>query len=135
MRVALLLIGLAVPAIASAQTPDPGRVAFETRCARCHGADGAGGEMGPSIVQRLTTRDDAQLASLVRDGLPTRGMPANAVAEPELAALVKFLRTIERRPSNGSAPRTFQLTSGKTLAGRVTGEGFDDLQVRTADDR
>ena len=28
----------------------PGRKTFEGRCARCHGADGNGGEMGPPIV-------------------------------------------------------------------------------------
>ena len=36
----------------SGQNVDPGRKAFETRCAGCHGADGNGGEMGPSIVLR-----------------------------------------------------------------------------------
>jgi len=34
------------------QSSDPGRKSFESRCARCHGADGNGGEMGPSIVER-----------------------------------------------------------------------------------
>ena len=43
------------------QSSDPGRKSFESRCARCHGADGNGGEMGPSIVERLTARDDQQL--------------------------------------------------------------------------
>ncbi len=33
---------------------DAGRKVFESRCARCHGADGNGGEMGPPIVLRLT---------------------------------------------------------------------------------
>ena len=32
---------------------DSGRKVFESRCARCHGADGNGGEMGPPIVTRL----------------------------------------------------------------------------------
>ena len=50
-------------ALVPAQAPDPGRKIFESRCARCHGADGRGGEMGPSIVERLTTRDDQQLGS------------------------------------------------------------------------
>jgi alcohol dehydrogenase (cytochrome c) len=89
--------------------------------------------MGPSIVMRLTTRDDAQLAVLIREGLPARGMPANPVVDPELTALVTFLRTLERSSTAAPAPRTFQTTTGKVLEGRVTGEGFDDLQLRTAD--
>jgi alcohol dehydrogenase (cytochrome c) len=76
----LTIVGLAlfVPT-AQAQTLDPARQAFEVRCARCHGADGNGGEMGPSIVLRLVTQSDAQLTTLIRDGLPARGMPPTPV--------------------------------------------------------
>ena len=73
---AIVILGLAAAAPAlHAQTVDPGRKAFETRCARCHGGDGNGGEMGPPIVQRLTARDDEQLARLIHEGIPQRGMP------------------------------------------------------------
>src|SRR5713101_8474494 len=68
-----------------AQTVDPGHQAFESRCARCHGADGNGGDMGPGIAVRLTERDDQQLTSLIRDGLPARGMPPGDVTDPEMA--------------------------------------------------
>ena len=46
---------------ASRRRVDPGRRIFEARCARCHGADGNGGDMGPAIAQRLTPLDDQQL--------------------------------------------------------------------------
>ena len=118
------------------QNVEPGRKAFESRCARCHGADGNGGEMGPAITLRLTTRDDQQLASLIRDGLPARGMPPSDVADPELADLVKFLRTIQRRADSRPIVRMkLQTTAGKSLDGQVLGEGFDDLQLRTDDKR
>jgi len=78
-----------------AQAVDPGRRAFETRCARCHGADGRGGEMGPAIAERLTPLDDQQLMKLIREGQPLKGMPPNVVPDAEMADLVKFLRTIE----------------------------------------
>ena len=78
-----------------AQTVDPGRRAFESRCARCHGADGNGGDMGPAIAVRLTERDDQQLTSLIRDGLPARGMPPGDVANPEMADLVKYQRAFQ----------------------------------------
>ncbi len=52
------LLGMSSQAV---QPPDPGRKAFETRCASCHGADGNGGEMGPPIGLRLGARDDQQL--------------------------------------------------------------------------
>ena len=77
-----------------AQAVDPGRPAFEARCARCHGADGRGGEMGPAIAERLTPLDDQQLMKLIREGQPLKGMPPNVVPDTEMADLVKFLRTL-----------------------------------------
>ena len=135
MRILIVSVSLIlVSCRAGAQAPDPGRQAFDTRCVRCHAGDGTGGDMGPSIVTQLIALDDQQLGSLIRDGRPTRGMPASLVEGPELAAIVRFLRTIQRRPT-GPPPRTFQTVDGTSLEGRVTGEGFDDLQVRTTDGR
>ena len=114
------------------QSIDPGRAAFEGRCARCHGADGNGGEMGPPIALRITPLDDEQLAKTIRDGLPAKGMPPNIIEHPELAAIVKFLRTIQRRPSP-IVRATVKTTDGRALEGQVLGEGFDDLQLRTDD--
>jgi alcohol dehydrogenase (cytochrome c) len=135
MRTLLVLAALWLPAATLAQDVDPGRRAFETRCGRCHGADGKGAEMGPPIVERLRARDDGQLAALVRDGIPLRGMPPSVIDAGELTALVRFLRTIEREPAPAAAPRTFRTMSGGTIEGAVIGEGFNDLQVRTGDGR
>ena len=113
-----------------AQSGDPGRQTFEGRCATCHGADGGGGEMGPPIVLRLSKLDDSQLRKLIREGLPARGMPPNAVGETRMAGLVKFLRGIQR-----DAPPVVRVTvqsiEGTTLDGELLAEGLDDLQVRT----
>jgi alcohol dehydrogenase (cytochrome c) len=134
--VSVVLIGLSTAPALRAQTVDPGRGAFESRCARCHGADGNGGERGPSITERLTTRDDQQLTGLIRDGLPASGMPPSDVATTEMANLVKFLRTIQRRPdARPVVRRTIQTDEGKTLDGQVLGEGLDDLQLLTDDHR
>jgi alcohol dehydrogenase (cytochrome c) len=134
MRAFLLAIGVAVLAVpAAAQDVDAGRRTFETRCGRCHGAEGGGTEMGPAIVQRLKTRDDQQLATLIHDGIPLRGMPPNPMPDTELSALVRFLRTIQRDAEPDAPPRTFRTSDGRTITGVVTGEGFDDLQIRTAD--
>src|SRR4029453_13928951 len=50
-----------------------------------------------------------------------------------MTALVKFLRSIQRGPSAENARRTFERTDGKRLDGVVLAEGFDDVQLRTAD--
>ena len=129
-------LALLCAALLNAQTVDSGRQAFENRCARCHGADGNGGEMGPPIVLRLATRDDGQLIKLIHEGVPDRGMPPSVIPGPEMADLVKFLRTIQRRPDARPLRRlTLQTTAGATLDGEVLGEGFEDLQLRTGDKR
>jgi alcohol dehydrogenase (cytochrome c) len=118
-----------------AQGVDPGRRAFETRCARCHGADGRGGEMGPAIAERLTPLDDQQLMKLIREGQPLKGMPPNVVPDAEMGDLVKFLRTIERAGERPLVRMSVQTIDGRTLDGLVLGEGFDDLQLQTDDKR
>ena len=42
--------------------------------------------------------------ALVREGLPARGMPAVALADPELAHLVAYLRTL-RAAEASALPR------------------------------
>jgi len=138
MMVAWMILWLATGTPGQvAQKAEPGRKAYETFCSRCHGADGNGGEMGPPIGLRLATRDDQQLAALIRSGVPARGMPPSPIVNPQMAGLLKYLRTIQRRAAEVPAPRRLQLetTGGTALDGQVIGEGFDDLQLRTADDR
>ncbi len=113
-----------------AQDRDPGRATFESRCARCHSADGNGGDMGPAITPRLAARTDPQLATLIRSGVPLKGMPPNLVTAAEMPSLVRYLRTLERRAMDKPIVRmTVQTTDGQTLDGQVMGQGFDDLQL------
>ena len=133
-----LALGLFGPPAQAAQTVDPGRKAFETRCAACHGADGNGGEMGPPIGLRLSARDDQQLAELIRSGQPAKGMPPSQMGDAELADLVKHLRTIQRQAeANAPVVKRLQVrtTDGASLDGQVIGEGFDVAAVVTQPDR
>ena len=127
---------LAVPTLAAAQPPPQGqgRQVFETRCAVCHGADGHGGDTGPSIVFRLPLLPEAELHTLIRSGRPAKGMPPVPMADAELASLTRFLRGIERREPD-LVRRSVATTDGRTLDGLVVGEGFEDLQLRTDDKR
>jgi alcohol dehydrogenase (cytochrome c) len=137
LPVASLFLASLAAAHLLAQDADPGRVVFESRCARCHGSDGNGAEMGPAIRGRLAARNDQQLVSLIREGLPGQGMPAIQVTDAEMEPLTKFLRTLQPRGGREKPVVRLKVTTadGKTLDGEVLNQGFDDLQLRTADHR
>jgi alcohol dehydrogenase (cytochrome c) len=138
MRLSVGFFGaLLVASAALAQDADPGRVVFETRCSRCHGSDGNGAEMGPAIRGRLAARNDQQLVALIREGLPGQGMPAIQVSDAEMGPLTRFLRTLQPRMGREKpvARQKVTTTDGKTLDGEVLNQGFDDLQLRTGDQR
>jgi len=126
-----IALGLSAAAL---MAQDAGQKVFETTCGRCHGADGRGGEMGPAIVQRLAAHDDAQLTALIRKGLPGRGMPPSTVSDEEMPGLTRFLRRLQRTAEREPTEHlTATLTDGKALDGVVLAQGFDDVQLRTAD--
>ncbi len=73
-----------------------GRRIFEGSCVRCHGGDGAGGELGPSIVRSdgVGATAPEALRSLIRVGIPESGMPASSLDASELETLVTFVRSL-----------------------------------------
>jgi alcohol dehydrogenase (cytochrome c) len=130
-----MLVGLMLVAgTARAQNP-PGKELFEDRCGTCHGADGNGGEHARAITRAVPDLNDGQLTTLIREGLPARGMPGITVSDTELPALIAFARTL--RPRGGFQPyrKSFALTNGRSVDGLVVSEGAEDVQVRSDDKR
>jgi len=127
------------------QAQSSGRTQFENRCGVCHGGDGNGGEYAPGMVEKLATRTDAELATLIHDGLPGRGMPPTpGITGADLVQLTQFLRTLRPRAAAaaaptapaGPAPVSFALADGRILEGTPLTHGVaDDVQLRTADGR
>ncbi len=128
MRAAVL--GILVLAVLCAETP--GESQFKARCAGCHGGDGRGGDRGPAIAAKIAARDDAELAVLLRNGLPGAGMPGHAFSDPDLRQLTSFLRGLSAR---GEAPPRIAVRTmdGRTLEGVVRNQGESDLQLQTHD--
>ena len=104
MRVSIALTVCVIRKLAdAAQVPDPGRVVYASRCAGCHGTDGDGGELGPSITMRVPARTDEDLKTLFREGLPMAGMPAfPALTDAE----VRDLTPLFAHPSAARGLRT-----------------------------
>jgi len=128
----IIIIGGTRPALA--QPTNPGRAVYSTLCARCHGGDGTGGEIGPSIVNAVSTRRDAELTALIRDGRPDKGMPATQIGDVDLRALLAFLRSLRAASPAAPARRTISSDAG-TLSGVVLNETSADLQLLSDDNR
>ena len=131
--IAMVSAGLSLPA----QTPASGKQVFETRCAVCHGADGNGGEFAPGIVVRLAARTDSEIAAVVRNGLPNRGMPEVPLGDQALSDLVAYLRTLRppRRGEMAATEVTIETTDSRKLSGLAVNQSYEDMQLRMADGR
>ena len=131
---ALCVLLLLVATPSNAQTTDAGRLVFASRCASCHGTTGDGGELGPSIVMRVPARTDAELTTVIQQGLPTAGMPAfGNLSAPETRDLIAFLRTLRPREGSGPTRTRIVLTAGATLDGLILNQGIDDMQLLGGD--
>jgi alcohol dehydrogenase (cytochrome c) len=114
----------------SGQPADAGQQIFVARCASCHGSDGNGGELGPAITTRVPSRTDDDLRSLLRQGLPSSGMPAFAnLGAAEVSDLIRYLRTLRPRSGSGPARKTVTLGDGKSISGLALNESAVDLQL------
>jgi alcohol dehydrogenase (cytochrome c) len=124
-------LGLLFALLAAA--PQAGEREYQALCARCHGADGNGGEMGPEITTRIAVRIDDELAAVVREGLP--GMPGFPLEGEDMRELIAFLRTLP--PQDVSAPvrATVAMADGRTLEGVVLNRTSLDMQVLADDGR
>jgi len=120
---------------ASAQDVGSGRTVFASRCAACHGTEGGGGELGPSIVARVPLRADADLEAVIREGLPGAGMPSFAnLSKSESTSLIAFLRTLRPRAGTGPQRTSVTLADGSSLSGVVLNQSAGEMQV-LGDDR
>jgi mono/diheme cytochrome c family protein len=77
------------------ETPPPTPAAatvFAANCAGCHGQDGSGGARGPAI--RPTDKDEAELLTIIADGIAGTDMPAyrGRISEAEVRAVIDYLR-------------------------------------------
>ena len=117
---------------ALAQSPDPAAERFRARCSSCHGADGAGGEFGPDIVnpRRQGGFSTRPLTEIITRGIPEAGMPAFTLSAEELGQLTQWIERMRapaaQHPAEGdpAAGAAFFFGSGGCgSCHAVAGEG------------
>jgi cytochrome c oxidase cbb3-type subunit 3 len=102
-----------------------GGALFQQNCAFCHGRDAAGGETGPDLTRsKLVAQDVAgdQIAELLRQGRPEKGMPPFTFSATEVAELVAFIheQRSQAKLHNGSrrGVDVADLQTGNAAAGK-----------------
>ena len=76
---------------------DEGKRPFAVRCAPCHGLDGRGGEHAPGIVNtsEAQPQTDAGLASIIRSGIPDKGMPSfGFLPDQQIMEIVRYVHEL-----------------------------------------
>jgi alcohol dehydrogenase (cytochrome c) len=109
----------ASPAKKEPLPPATGQRSFESHCASCHGLDGRGGEHAHAIAtpQAAGALDDPALVQIIRDGIPSQGMPYfGSLSEPEIHAIITYLRLLTGenpvRPGRGNSAQGERLFLG-----------------------
>jgi PQQ-dependent dehydrogenase (methanol/ethanol family) len=89
-----------------------GDESYALKCAGCHGTDARGGEYGPPLAgnHRLRGRSVSWLRKVIRNGVPTGGMPPFNLPASELDALAALVHSL-------NSPAASQSVSGNRAAG------------------
>jgi cytochrome c oxidase cbb3-type subunit III len=92
-----------------------GEQSFVTYCSTCHGIDGRGGEHAPAIAHGPSVQElsDARLLSILRNGIPSGGMPSfRTLGSARLKLIINYLRALQGIPATSAV-------SGNPLRGRT----------------
>ncbi len=84
------------PYAGNAEAVAAGENLFQENCAKCHGGNAEGKGSRPSLKsERIRNATDGQLAWLLKNGNPYKGMPIwGALPEPERWQIVAYLRSL-----------------------------------------
>lgn len=107
-----MIVRFFVAAVACLTAQDA-RGLFQKQCSVCHG-DGHGTERGPNLANNRKVRgaSQADVLAIIRDGVPSRGMPAFALPQSDLDALTTLVRSL-------SAPAADSAVSGDIAKGKT----------------
>ncbi|HEY7191601.1 MAG TPA: c-type cytochrome [Vicinamibacterales bacterium] len=109
---------------------ESGRVRFASQCGFCHGRDAAGGESGPDLTRSPLVAADVRgdrIGPVVRSGRIDKGMPAFALSDADLTAIVAFVHDQKTQADAASGGRravdVADLQSGDASAGKKYFDG------------
>jgi PQQ-dependent dehydrogenase (methanol/ethanol family) len=104
---------------------------FRANCAPCHGLDAKGGGRGPDLSSGrwIHGSSDAEVFRTIEQGVPGTDMPANALEDSEIWAIVAYIRSLansgRQAPSGDPAAgeKIFWESAGCGTCHMVNGDG------------
>ena len=109
---------------------DSGRTRFASQCGFCHGRDAAGGETGPDLTRSALVAADVRgdrIGPMVRSGRIDKGMPAFALSDADLTAIVAFVHDQKAQADTATGGRravdVADLQTGDAAAGKKYFDG------------
>src|SRR5579863_6967549 len=115
---ALTFIAATFLSAQTAQQIDAGRASYQTRCARCHGADLGGGEApqlaGVNFLASWGTRSASELVTYIQAGMPPD--LAGTLSAAEVANLSAFVLAANGAPAATSALGTESMFTVRSVA-------------------
>ena len=107
------LMAVAAPGLAQAQqgAAAQGKAVYDQQCTACHGANGGAGDRAPAIVLAQATtlrgqRSDAQLLTIIRNGIPGTAMPAwsSRLSEGDINAIGAYIHALRATALDNPMP-------------------------------
>jgi cytochrome c oxidase cbb3-type subunit 3 len=77
-----------------------GEALFRQDCSFCHGRDATGGETGPDLTRSKLVAADVngeKISTVIRNGIPEKRMPPFDRSDQQIASLVAFIHTQQKR--------------------------------------
>jgi quinoprotein glucose dehydrogenase len=114
LLVCILMSAWAAARRGSPDTPADAESLFKSRCANCHGADGAGTRVGKGLgapdlrSKEVQEEPDADLAEAVRNGKGNMPSFADRLNGPQIDSLIKFVRTLKEKKASAESSQPTQ---------------------------
>src|SRR6202045_376146 len=96
---------------ASEENRSAGARIFRERCTGCHGVDGSGGPVGPSLTRPQYKHGDSDLAiyQVLRDGISGTAMPRAGLPPRELLQVIAYVKMLQAHSSTDHEPEAPRL--------------------------
>lgn len=114
------------------QSVQRGKALYVASCGSCHAANATGTPKGPNLIRSIVVRHDkdgSAIATVIRSGVPGKGMPPIEMTAEQMSDVVSFIRHAVQtydNPSAGPLPADYpaqDLLTGNARAGKVFFDG------------